>query len=195
MRRNGFTVVELVITMAIMAILLGLAVVSLISTQANGRDAERKSDIETIARGIEQRYSRGFAIPSDGSGQPTSATLPSPISLNEGSYPSTQEMSYLMGSANSNFSPATLLNKNFITDNLPGTDLSSFSAPNNGNLIVSSSRNTPNVSTLGNNYMYTPLNAAKKLCTNINTTCASFTLYYVSEVGGTVQAIGSRHQQ
>lgn len=65
-RRRGFTLIELMITMAIMVILVAVAIVSLRSTQANGRDSERSSDVDTIARGLEQRYNNGMAEPSDG---------------------------------------------------------------------------------------------------------------------------------
>ena len=51
--RRGFTIVEIVIVMVIMAILIGLAVLNISSTQANARDNKRKTDVENIARGLE----------------------------------------------------------------------------------------------------------------------------------------------
>ncbi|MGB4420245.1 MAG: type II secretion system protein, partial [Candidatus Saccharimonadales bacterium] len=57
--RRGFTVVELVITITIMAILLTLGVVNMRGSQANSRDAERKADIETIAKHLETYYTSG----------------------------------------------------------------------------------------------------------------------------------------
>ena len=59
MRRRGFTIIELVITITIMAILLTLGVVSLSGTQKNARDSERKSDISTIALNLESYYLSG----------------------------------------------------------------------------------------------------------------------------------------
>ena len=53
--RNGFTIVELVIVMTIMAILLALALVNISGSQVHGRDAKRKADAEAIAHGIEIR--------------------------------------------------------------------------------------------------------------------------------------------
>lgn len=53
---RGFTVVELVVVMTIMAILLVVGIVSLAHIQSNGRDAERTSDAENIARGLERYY-------------------------------------------------------------------------------------------------------------------------------------------
>ncbi len=59
MRRRGFTIVELVIVITIMAILLTLGVVNLRSAQANARDTERKTDIESIAQHLETYYTSG----------------------------------------------------------------------------------------------------------------------------------------
>lgn len=59
MKPRGFTIVEIVITLTIMGILMVLAVVNLTGTQANGRDAKRKSDIETIAINLENYYNSG----------------------------------------------------------------------------------------------------------------------------------------
>lgn len=56
-RRAGFTVVELILTITIMAVLMTVAVVGLRSTQASGRDEERKSDVDIISRSLEQFYS------------------------------------------------------------------------------------------------------------------------------------------
>lgn len=57
---RGFTVVEVLVTLVIMAILLGLGTLGIRSTLANGRDAERQADIETIARGLERFYAQGY---------------------------------------------------------------------------------------------------------------------------------------
>lgn len=57
--KRGFTVVEVLVTLVVMAILLSLGTVGLRASLANGRDAERKADIETIARGLEVYYAKG----------------------------------------------------------------------------------------------------------------------------------------
>ena len=59
-----------------MAIILGLGTVGLRSTLANGRDAERKADIETIARGLETRYDRSYSYQwVDGNGVTQTSTF------------------------------------------------------------------------------------------------------------------------
>lgn len=58
-RIRGFTLVELLITMTIMVVLLGIVVVNLRSSQANARDEKRKTDIQAIAKGLENYYEAG----------------------------------------------------------------------------------------------------------------------------------------
>ncbi len=59
--KNGFTLVELLIVIAIMGILLVLGIVNLRSTQINARDTERASDAQTIATSLEAFYPLGNA--------------------------------------------------------------------------------------------------------------------------------------
>ena len=65
--QNGFTLIEVLVTLVIMTLLLSLGMVALNSGRVQTRDAERKSDIETIARGLENYYNDGdpdHAFPS-----------------------------------------------------------------------------------------------------------------------------------
>ncbi|MEI6054344.1 MAG: prepilin-type N-terminal cleavage/methylation domain-containing protein [Candidatus Saccharibacteria bacterium] len=78
MLRRGFTIVEIIIVITVMGILLILGVVNLSSSQISSRDAERKSDVETIAMHLETFYNSG----TDGS-----STI--------GRYPSIAEMTGL----------------------------------------------------------------------------------------------------
>lgn len=57
--RTGFTLIELMITMVIMVILIGLSIVLIGNIQAQARDSERAQDIDSIARGLELRYNQG----------------------------------------------------------------------------------------------------------------------------------------
>lgn len=81
---RGFTVVEVLITLVIMTVLLALGTIGIRGSLANARDAERRSDIETIARGLEIRYKKGNSYSWDGGS--ASATHPA------GSYPGNEEM-------------------------------------------------------------------------------------------------------
>lgn len=72
MKRRGFSIVELVVVMTIMAILLGIGIFGLQKSQANARDAERRSDVEAMMRGLEERYKNGnpIAYYDEGTGIP-----------------------------------------------------------------------------------------------------------------------------
>lgn len=59
MNRRGFTIIELIITITIMALLIVLSFVNLDSSQINSRDAERKADIEAIAIHLDNFYNVG----------------------------------------------------------------------------------------------------------------------------------------
>jgi prepilin-type N-terminal cleavage/methylation domain-containing protein len=59
MHHRGFTIVELIIVITIMAILMTLGVVNLRNAQVNARDTERKTDISTIAKYLEVYYTSG----------------------------------------------------------------------------------------------------------------------------------------
>lgn len=55
-RRGGFTIVELIVTITIMAILMTVGVIGLRSTQIDARDSERKSDVDQIMLGLQSFY-------------------------------------------------------------------------------------------------------------------------------------------
>ena len=59
MKHSGFTIIELIIVIAIMGTLLVLGVVNLNGAQVSARDSERKADIEAIAYHLETYYTSG----------------------------------------------------------------------------------------------------------------------------------------
>ena len=54
---RAFTLVELLVVMAILAVLVSIALVSFRSSQMRGRDAQRKSDLKQVASSLELYYS------------------------------------------------------------------------------------------------------------------------------------------
>lgn len=52
-KAKGFTLIELLIVISLIGILTGLAAVNLIGVRGRGRDAERKSDVQSIRSAFE----------------------------------------------------------------------------------------------------------------------------------------------
>lgn len=86
MTRRGFTIVEVIITLAIITILTMLAIVSLRGTQISARDDERATKARTIANGLEAHYQYGYTHPSDPS-----------LSRPAGQYPSVADLTSAIG--------------------------------------------------------------------------------------------------
>ncbi|KKQ92408.1 MAG: General secretion pathway protein G [Candidatus Woesebacteria bacterium GW2011_GWA2_40_7] len=64
----GFTLVELLVVMAILGVLVTIALVSFRNSQARGRDAQRKSDLKQISSALELFYSDYGKYPDDSGG-------------------------------------------------------------------------------------------------------------------------------
>lgn len=172
--RRGFTIVELVIVITIMAILMTLGVVNLRNTQVNARDTERKTDIETIAQNLETYYTSG----TDGS-------------TNVGVYPSTAI------TASSASMTTALRDININSLMAPGiTDpTQTFIPATNATQTTSGVTPQPTI----NNYIYQPLqllsNGTWALCTDSSTQeCRKFNLYYRLEADNNVYMVTSKNQ-
>lgn len=66
--RKGFTLIEILIVVAIIAILASVILVGLGPTQQAGRDARRLSDITEVQNGLELYYSKFGGYPGDANG-------------------------------------------------------------------------------------------------------------------------------
>lgn len=86
MRRVGFTLIELLVTIAIIAILATLTVGSFNTARASARDAERKTNLESIRLALESyANSHGGVYPSTGGNFQTwtATSVPSNLALNQ----------------------------------------------------------------------------------------------------------------
>lgn len=66
---GGFTLVELLIVIAILGILVTIGLTSFTSAQARGRDTKRKSDLKQISSALEIYYNDYGRYPGDANGQ------------------------------------------------------------------------------------------------------------------------------
>lgn len=63
-RKQGFTIVEVIIVVVVVGILAGLATFAFVQVQANVRNGERAADMNIIADGLERYYQKNGAYPS-----------------------------------------------------------------------------------------------------------------------------------
>lgn len=194
---RGFTIVEIVVVMVIMAVLMGFGFVLLSGAQIGARDAERKADIKAIANGLELRYKNGNS----------SVTAPSYVA--PGSYPSIDEMNHILGSTVSGFTPSVITG-GYTNDVFPGTKIENFSPPDvSGNYsgftlictgaadcATKTAENTASItsSITTSQYIYEPIASDGSIC--VSTSCVRYNLYWIGEGTGltTLQTTRSRHQ-
>lgn len=191
--RRGFTIIEILITLVVMAGLMALGVVLVGNMQAQARDKERESDVQTIARGIEWRYENK---------NPVVTNVPNPAMLSNFGYIGTNELRHANGITNTNITPNSSVP--YLTKNFKGTTDANFVSPNGGALkeICTGSGCTgvlvTNLTSVGaaidtapgDNYVYAPADSNNNICQNGN--CTKFILYYRSEVDGTIKSVKSK---
>ncbi|MBI4067472.1 prepilin-type N-terminal cleavage/methylation domain-containing protein [Candidatus Gottesmanbacteria bacterium] len=66
LNNSGFTLLEIVIAMIIIAIVSGAVLGNFFSSLGKGRDSRRKQDLELIAKGLELFYNDHRAYPTSG---------------------------------------------------------------------------------------------------------------------------------
>ena len=180
MKRSGFTIVELVVVMTIMAILLGLGVFGMQKSQANAREAERKSDTDALIRGLEERYKNGNKIASAPDG-----------STSAGQYPSLNEILHIMGYSRSGWIPEQ--EEPYMDEVFAGISLATTISPDGGELLpvcVWACAPAGDVNQIMNGYArlaqrkgyaYEPVDKNGNLCCCRG--CVTANIYYLNEQG------------
>ncbi len=181
-RREGFTIIELVVVISVMTILMLLVVARFLFTESSGRDQERLTDSTTIAKGLEISYQNGSY---DGS-------------IPKGYYPGTTQVT-----------AAKALSPPF-TNFLEGVSSASLTAPLR-TITTSFGTDATSPGTVGNNadgsyddtqakallatypFLYQPLKRNNTLCANY-VDCVKFNLYYQTETDSVIQRIRSKNQ-
>jgi len=160
MDHKGFTIIELIIIITVMGILFVLGTVNLNGSQANARDAERKTDVETISLHLESYYK---------SGDDNSTVL--------GRYPST----ILVSSVDKMKRMLRDIDVKSIT--APGATLptDTFKASTNNIQTIAGVLPQPDK----NQYIYQPIQSDGSLCTLETQECRKFNIYYKLETATT----------
>lgn len=163
--RSGFSLVELVTVMTVVGILLAITVISVNQLQPSARDMERKDDLESIGRRLEQAYAaQDVGAPA----YPTAARLISDIGSQSG----------------------TVLRLSTEATRAPNSTSTSVVGATSNSLTEPKGTGSP----LLNEYVYQPLTSSGDLCTGSNT-CVRFFLYTRLERNNQLITIKSVHQQ
>lgn len=163
---DGFTLIEVLITITIMVVLLVLAVVSMSSSEVRARDEERATDMSVLAQQLENYYI---------SGGDTSTVI--------GRYPGTTDIDTEaeLTAVLRNIDPKVL--------RTPGIQTSSPMS-----LVVATTNSTAQAPT-ASQYIYQPLTSTGALCTVMSTgECRKYNIYYRVENTSTTQVIASKNQ-
>lgn len=64
MFKKGFTLLELIVAMAIVAILIGLSILGINTVQRNSRDAERRAAVEAVSLEVASTYADNATYPN-----------------------------------------------------------------------------------------------------------------------------------
>src|SRR5690606_35509923 len=67
-KRSGFTIVELLIVIVVIAILAAISVVAYTGVQARAKDSQRHQDIKIIAKALEMYYIDHGSLPTSSCG-------------------------------------------------------------------------------------------------------------------------------
>jgi len=88
----GFTLLELLVVVTIIAILAGIGLSNYTRSLSRGRDAKRRADLKSIQSALEQYYQlKGSVYPSDGAGNLLYTDTDFVSLFSEGQVPKTQE--------------------------------------------------------------------------------------------------------
>lgn len=182
-KNSGFTIIEIIIVITIMAILTSVVVISLRTSQENANDKERKDDVEAIARTLENIYTNGIQSSSD-------ASLKQPMG-----YPGTVWVSNMISNPSHPQIVAILEDLELSSLKTPGSSVS-----NPPYDIVSAASNSvplPSSSVPADKYVYQPLRSDGSMCSYANgglhpiqpraeSPCVKFNIYYKKSNGDVV---------
>ncbi|MBW7956175.1 prepilin-type N-terminal cleavage/methylation domain-containing protein [Patescibacteria group bacterium] len=84
--RTGFTLIELMIVVALIGIVMAAGIVAFTGAQRNSRDARRRADVDALSKALEQYYTNNNQYYGSGSGSDNAAWVSGFQVTNLGSY-------------------------------------------------------------------------------------------------------------
>ena len=188
---RGFTTVELIVVISLIAILLTMSVLGVRGMQASARDSERKVDVESIAIKLESMYAKERRNSSN------------VIVKQQGSYPpvikpaSSVDMLTIPAEVLAEFDKKSLVAPLQSATSLRSV-VSSVCQSSTNCTVLSANMNTA-TSVTGvpvGSYVYIPFSTTtSEICTTVSKTCNSFKLYYVLERSpSVVQVVESKRR-
>lgn len=165
--RSGFTLVELAVTIAVIALLVGIAGFATAGFREESRDDERRTKVSNIATFLDGAYTSGFTGLGD----------------MRGSYPSTNHIT-------SNGIDSVF--RGFDQENLkaPDSESTSLVVATNSQQTPTGVRPRPTINT----YVYQPLRSNGGLCTYVSHECRKFNIFYKLENVDDIQKVTSKNQ-
>lgn len=164
---DGFTLIELIVVIVVIAMLAGIVVFSPKTFLVTSRDQERADDAASIARRLEEAYS--------------AQDLGSPV------YPSTADLTTDITNKTrtmSRMSPEAFLAPKTTTNSV-------VMATTNSSTTPTGVAGQPTIS----QYVYQPLDSTGAICQTAGASCVRFNIYYRLESNNSLQTIKSIHQQ
>lgn len=196
--RRGFTIVEVMIVIVIMAILLVIGTVLFRGYQSNARDKEREADVAAIQAYLEQVYPLKI-VNSDGVVIKEAGTYP-PLPRDADN--STDDLKVFFSDLSTAvMTPPSASGGSLM--NTPGLPPAGSYRPASGSRYYTRPNNLTAAS-IGNNYVYAPGANENQLCVKYNNQavssaslsaeCRRYTIFYKTEVGNTIQKVESKHR-
>lgn len=163
--REGFSLIELITVMVVVGVLIAMTALTVTQVQPAARDIERKDDLASIGRRLEQAYAaQDVGAPA----YPTTTKLLSDINSQSG----------------------TVLRLSPDASKAPSMSSSSVVAATSNSLSEPKGTGSPVL----NEYVYQPLTSTGALCTG-SSTCVRFFLYARLERNNQLITIKSIYQQ
>ncbi len=186
-QQRGYTIVEIIIVLALIGILVALAMAQFNNSQADARDKQLESQAKAVARGLEEYYRTG---------NPTYGIEP-------GKYPSTNEVRHASGENVADV--GTQVTGGYLDTWLSGARLEAMAklrvittagkTPENDPNIRSS---TPVGAITYEPLIFTPASGSDpdrfSFCTTKAALCSRFNIYYRTEKDGLIHTIRSERQ-